>query len=75
LIEGKSRDVLTSGEYVVVAGLDKTVRVYKDCKLTFTLHLIKKVKRMTIDRNTNVVYICDKHGDMWSFLLTAEGVQ
>lgn len=55
--------------------MDKTVKVYKDCKLTFTLNLIKKVKKMTINRKTNVVYICDKHGDMWSFLLTAEGVQ
>ncbi|CAD8166451.1 unnamed protein product [Paramecium octaurelia] len=75
IIDIKGREVIAYKDFIIVACLDKTVKVYKNLQLTFTLKLLKKVKRITVNESNDTVYVCDKHGDMWSFQLGQEGTQ
>ncbi|CAD8159994.1 unnamed protein product [Paramecium pentaurelia] len=75
IIDIKGREVITYKDFIIVACLDKTVKVYKNLQLTYTLKLLKKVKRITVNESNDTVYVCDKHGDMWQFQLGQEGIQ
>ncbi|CAK81693.1 unnamed protein product (macronuclear) [Paramecium tetraurelia] len=75
VLDIKGKEVITYKDFIIVGCLDKTVKVYKNLQLTFTLKLLKKVKRITVNESNDSVYVCDKHGDMWSFQLGQEGIQ
>ncbi|CAD8075948.1 unnamed protein product [Paramecium sonneborni] len=74
-IDIKCREVINYKDFIIVACLDKTVKVYQNLQLIYTLKLLKKVKRMTVNQSNDTVYVCDKHGDMWSFQLGQEGIE
>lgn len=56
----------------MILGLpDKKVQIWKDNILVHTMQLQKKVKRLTVDSAREVVYVCDKHGDMFDIDLNS----
>ncbi|KAM3135777.1 hypothetical protein pb186bvf_012174 [Paramecium bursaria] len=66
ILNEKSKEIINTQQFQIISAEGKQVKVYDQDQLLFTLNLVKKIKRITLDYIKSIVYVCDKHGDVFN---------